>query len=108
MSEMVYVVHSCILPESDGLGEGSVWRCDCQKMYELVYYPSVIYYHSASIPASIGWAELAPRWWNEETQTPTPRLQRTGILLQEQTKKSVAMPKTNWQRFIALIKGENK
>ena len=76
MSEIVYKVHACNLPDTDSLGIGSVWKCDCGKLHELTFYPAVQYYHSDSIPASLGWTPLAPRWFDEATQTPVPKNQR--------------------------------
>jgi hypothetical protein len=86
MSEFVYKVHSCVLPEYEGLGIGSVWKCDCNKLFELTYYPGIPYIHSASVPSSIAWSALAPRWFDESTQTPIPRHLRI-IEMPVQTKK---------------------
>lgn len=76
---IVYKVHLCDIPEINGLGIGSVWKCDCGKLFELVYYPAVTYYHSDSIPSSIGWTPLAPRWFDEATQTPVPSAKRINF-----------------------------
>jgi hypothetical protein len=97
MSEIVYKVHACQLPEFDGLGLGSVWKCDCGKLYELYEFPRIQGYHFPSIPAVIGWVKLAPRWFNEETQTPVPLGQRIIIY---QTKP------TKWQKLINKFRGE--
>jgi hypothetical protein len=86
MSEFVYKVHSCVLPKYKGLGIGSVWKCDCNKLFELTYYPGIPYIHSASVPSSIAWSTLAPRWFDESTQTPIPRHLRI-IEMPVQTKK---------------------
>jgi hypothetical protein len=101
MSEIVYTVHRCLLPEYEGLGIGSVWKCDCEKLFELTYYPGVPYIHSAPLPSHIAWTALAPRWFDEATQTPTPKHLRIIDF-------PVITRKTKWQRFIALIKGEQK
>ena len=86
MSEIVYKVHLCESPEYKGLGIGSVWKCDCGKLFELTYYPGIVYYHSASIPSSFGWTPLASRWFDEATQTPIPSHLRI-IEMPLQTKK---------------------
>jgi len=98
MGEIVYTVHACIKPEIDSLGIGSVWKCDCGKLFELVYYPAVTYYHSDSIPSFISWTPLAPRWFDEATQTPVPREKRESFIYTPR--------QTRWQKFRNKL-GEN-
>lgn len=87
MGEIVYAVHTCKTPSTDDLGLGSVYRCDCGNLFELVYYPSIPGVHLPTIPSSFGWTPMAPRWFDEATQTPVPKAQRIIVFeTKEKTK----------------------
>ncbi len=94
MSGIVYKVHKCHLPEFNGLGAGSVWKCDCGKLIELCFYAG-----SYTIPSWTGWVKLEPRWFNEETQTPVPHGERFIF--------TPSPPQqTKWQKLCNKLKGK--
>lgn len=63
MSEIIYSVHRCSTPhETNTLGDGTIWRCDCGFMWE--FRPVNASYRYTE------WFPLPKRYWNEVEQRP--------------------------------------
>lgn len=61
-------VHACNLPERKPQhGMGTVWECDCDRIYMLTYYPAIY-----NIPSSSGWRKINKAQWDANTLREIP------------------------------------
>ena len=102
MSEFIYKVHTCVLPtEFEGLGQGSIWKCDCGSMYEL-RWTGYTYGSTMTGSAGWGWSQFDKRFWNEAENAPYSRAEQEEIwqAIAEQHRASLpAMPDSAWKKL---------
>jgi len=72
--KIIYEVHKCIPPVAERhLDVGSVWQCECNQRWELVY--DLYSYHTATTPVT-KWVILKFLDWNEEENRPLTKTER--------------------------------